>query len=75
MTAGGVPFTCFARGATVFTNTIFCVKTRWATVVASALMEEQQRGGVRLTQALLAKVSSGAGGTVLGTPLTAATGE
>lgn len=45
----------------------------WATVVAPALVEEQSV--VRLTQALLAKVGTGAGGTVLRTLFTAATGD
>lgn len=40
VTAGGISFACFARGTTVFTNTIFCVKALWAAVVAPALMEE-----------------------------------
>lgn len=45
----------------------------WATVVAPALMEKQSV--VRLAQALLAKVGTGAGDTVLGTLFTAATGD
>lgn len=39
---GGIPFTCFARGATASTCAIFCIEALRALGIAPAFVEEER---------------------------------